>query len=334
MVDEFQVIPGKAIAEILAGSRPQVVEVVRDTYRLHHERSTINPDSYFLRFPHKPTSRVIALPSYLGGEVDRIGIKWISSFPGNHAAGLPRASAVLILNDAATGYPLACLEGAQISAARTAASAALAVATLGYADEPRPLAFVGAGVISRAILDYLQAISCPISEVTCFDVETSRARAFLEHAAAVTGGPTRPASSLAEALESSVVVFATTALAPYVPADTVLRPGQLLLNISLRDLAPELLLGSVNVLDDVDHCLKASTSPHLAEQLSGSRDFIAGTLGGLLAGEVQVDRSRPVIFSPFGLGVLDLGLGAFVLEQARRAGTAQPVPGFFDGASQ
>ena len=60
----------------------------------------------------------------LRGEPGVAGIKWIGSFPDNVARNVPRASAVLLLNDFETGYPFACLEAAQISAARTAASAA------------------------------------------------------------------------------------------------------------------------------------------------------------------------------------------------------------------
>ena len=73
--------------------------------------STLNPDSYFLRYPDNPNARIIALPAHLGGEVQKSGIKWISSFPENRATNLARASAVLILNDASTGYPLGLSRG-------------------------------------------------------------------------------------------------------------------------------------------------------------------------------------------------------------------------------
>jgi ornithine cyclodeaminase len=327
-VNDFHVVPGTAVAEILASRRPQVIDRVRETYLLHHRSATINPDSYFLRFPDKPANRVIALPAYLGGPVDRIGIKWISSFPDNLYAGLPRASAVLILNDTATGRPVACLEGAHISAARTAASAAVAAMSLTCGSRPRRLGFVGTGVIARTILEYLHAAAYPLAEVTCFDLAVDRADAFADHAAAVTGRSAQQAGSLGQVLDSDVVVFATTAGAPHVPADTQLRPDHLLLNISLRDLAPELLLAASNIVDDVDHCLKADTSPHLAEQLSGGRGFVTGTLGGLLAGEVQLQQGRPVIFSPFGLGVLDIAVGSLVLDEACCRGTALPIAGF------
>ena len=91
-------IGGKTAAHCLADCRRNK-ELVRRAYLLHGEGRTVNPSSAFLRFPEKPDSRIITKPAYLGGEFDVAGMKWLSSFTGNRARGLPRASAVLILND-------------------------------------------------------------------------------------------------------------------------------------------------------------------------------------------------------------------------------------------
>ena len=101
-----------------------------------------------------------------------------------------------------------------------------------------------------------------------------------------------------------------------------------MLHVSLRDLAPEILLASANFVD-VEHCLKASTSPHLAEQLTGSRDFLDGTLNDVMDGHVTVPAGGTVIFSPFGLGVLDLAVGTYVYDQVARAGELHVIDEFF-----
>ena len=108
-VPPFAVIPG-ARSTSLRGREKEIVELVEATYRLHGAGDSVNPPSYFLRFPDRPSSRIIALPASIGGQVRVDGLKWISSFPENVTAGIPRASAVLILNDHDTGYPFACLE--------------------------------------------------------------------------------------------------------------------------------------------------------------------------------------------------------------------------------
>ena len=95
------------------------------------------------------------------------------------------------------------------------------------------------------------------------------------------------------------------------------------------DLAPEIILASTNFVDDVEHCLKANTSPHLAEQLTGNRDFLQGTLGDLMAERVTVPADRPLIFSPFGLGVLDLAVGKHVYDEVARAGDLHVIENFF-----
>src|SRR6266542_5831080 len=138
----FAIISGDQVQHVLKDKHRHVVDLVEQTYLAQASGTTVTPPSCFLRFPDRPAARIIALPASVGGVSPTDGLKWISSFPENVASGLPRASAVLILNDPRTGYPYACLEASIISAARTAASAALAAdwlcASRDGRGQPRP----------------------------------------------------------------------------------------------------------------------------------------------------------------------------------------------------
>jgi N-[(2S)-2-amino-2-carboxyethyl]-L-glutamate dehydrogenase len=331
-VPPFAVVSGAQVRQALLGREKEIVELVEATYRLHGAGDSVNPPSYFLRFPDRPTARIIALPASIGGEFRVDGLKWISSFPENVAAGVPRASAVLILNDHATGYPFACLEASVISATRTAASAALGADWLSRGrTRPTRVGFVGVGLIARYIHTFLAGTGWSFDEIGIHDLSPDSAagfRGYLERTG--TGGAITVHDSAEELIRASdLVVFATVASRPYVSDRSCFEHNPLVLHVSLRDLAPEILLDSANVVDDVDHCLKADTSPHLVEQLTGSRDFLDGTLDDVMTGRVAVPHDRPVIFSPFGLGVLDLAVGHFVYRQVARSGELHVVDEFF-----
>lgn len=60
----------------------------------------------------------------------------------------------------------------------------------------------------------------------------------------------------------------------------------MVLHLSLRDLAPEMILAAQNFTDDVDHAVRERTSLHLTEQRTGNRDFVDGTLADLLRGRL------------------------------------------------
>ena len=331
-VPPFAVIPGTQVQEVLRGREKELVELVEATYRLHGAGDSVNPPSYFLRFPDRPSARIIALPASIGGEVRVDGLKWISSFPENIAAGIPRASAVLILNDHDTGYPFACLESSVISATRTAASAAAAADWL-TRSRPRPvrIGFVGAGLIARYVHTFLSGTGWAFDETGVHDLSAASAAGFAGYLdRAGTGGRITVHDSAEAAIRGSdLVVFATVAGTPHVHDPSWFGHSPVVLHVSLRDLAPEILLGAVNVVDDVEHCLTAQTSAHLAEQLSGSRAFVTGTLDDVMAGRVGVPPDRTVVFSPFGLGVLDLAVGKFVHDEVVRRHELQVVDGFF-----
>jgi N-[(2S)-2-amino-2-carboxyethyl]-L-glutamate dehydrogenase len=331
-VPPFAVIPGAQVQAALDGREKQLVELVEATYRLHGAGLSVNPPSYFLRFPDRPTARIIALPASIGGPLRVDGLKWVSSFPENVDDGIPRASAVLILNDHDTGYPFACLEGSIISATRTAASATLAADWLSRGRErPARVGFFGAGLIARYIHTFLAGTGWSFDEIGVHDLSADSAagfRGYLERSGTagritVHPGPEQLVRS------SDLVVFATVAGQPHVRDLSWFEHAPLVLHVSLRDLAPEILLASTNIVDDVEHCLKANTSPHLAEQLTGNRSFVAGTLNDVMAGRVTLPADRPLVFSPFGLGVLDLAVGKYVYDEVARSGELRVVDDFF-----
>lgn len=325
------------VRAVLDGGERAVVDAVDAAYRAHAQGRTQVPQSVFLRFPGGGRERIIALPAYLGGDTETCGMKWVSSFPGNLGNGKPRASAVMVLNSPHTGVPEVVLEASAISARRTAASAALAAATLSSSGPETGVTLVGCGPINFEVLRYLRTVVPSVDTVTLSDLDPERARSFA--AAARSAWPDLKvdvAGDVADALgRHRLVSLATTATTPHLGTDHC-RPGTLVLHLSLRDLTTDAIRSAVNVVDDVDHVCRAATSLHLTEQETGHRDFITATIGDLLvAGTRYVRRDDAVtVFSPFGLGCLDLAVAALVRDAASDRGLGTAVPRFLPTAQQ
>jgi ornithine cyclodeaminase len=331
--DDVVIVRGHEVRSLLRGREQEVLRAVRLAYETYDRGEASLPHSTFLRFPAREENRIIALPAYLGGTFDVAGVKWISSFPGNPAQGLDRASAVVTLNSMASGRPRAILEGSLISATRTAASAVLAAQCLDGAGPPTDVGVIGCGPINFEIVRFFCAVDPRPARVFVHDVAADRARRFADRCAAeIEGLAVEIAAGSAEVLAGArIVSIATNALRPHVATLAPCPPGATILHVSLRDLAVEAILAAVNVVDDIDHVCRANTSVHLAEQRTGGRAFIRGALGDVLTGRVTLggDEPRPVVFSPFGLGILDVAVARFVLERAMEEGKGQRVDSFF-----
>lgn len=334
----FSIVTASTIADLLERDRPKLGQIVREAYQCFGRGQAVVPHSNFLRFRQfggGNGNRFIALPAYLDGDPGVAGIKWIGSFPKNLEVGRPRATGILILNSPTTGEPFACLEGSLISAARTAASAVLGASLMcGAVRESLRIGFVGTGVIARAILQSFVAEGWKFARVHLFDVVAERSRRFAESVAELLEAPPVRMSDLDELLGSSdLIVFATTATRPYILEPERIAPSARILNISLRDLGPQIILGAENLVDDIEHCLREQTSPHLAEQQIGSRRFDLRNIHDCFdpAGRAiwRPKGNKPVVFSPFGLGILDLAVGTHVFHEARKAGRLVRVDNFF-----
>ncbi len=332
------ILRGDEIAALLEGKESEVVDAVRRAYLVHARGESSLPHSTFLRFPGDDLNRIIALPAFLGdgfggtGREGLAGMKWIASFPGNVAQGMARASAVLILNSARTGRPEAILESSLISARRTAASAALAGQVLRQGRETPAAGLIGTGVINFETARFLAHTIPAISRFALYDLDRERAESFAGRLrAALPGRDVDVAEDPRDLYRGCpLIAFATTAVKPHVSDLADCDPGATILHTSLRDMTPEVILAADNVVDDADHVLRAQTSVHLAEQQAGHRGFIRGTLADLLAGTAppKADERGVTIFSPFGLGVLDLAVGDLVRRLALEAGKGTVIQSF------
>lgn len=123
--------------------------------------------------------------------------------------------------------------------------------------------------------------------------------------------------------------MATTAKEPYITKLPSTDQGATILHISLRDFSTSIIQQCDNVVDDIDHVLRERTSVHLTEMECGNRAFIRCTIGDILRNkfEKRIDN-KTVMFSPFGLGVLDMSLADYVHKQSIKEGIGTIIEDF------
>ena len=130
----------------------------------------------------RPDAFLHAMPAYLR-ELDVVAMKWVSGYPENPARGLPSISGVIVVNDAESGVPVAVLDAAEITAARTAAASGACVQAFapgGWTD----VAVLGCGEQGRYHCGVLRALN-PRCEIRAYDPVAERARAVTPGAAVV-----------------------------------------------------------------------------------------------------------------------------------------------------
>lgn len=309
------VLTARQVESAVRGAEEIVMRAVEQAYIGFREGRAVLPPSSFLKFHADRPDRIIALPAYLSDDPPIAGMKWIGSVPANVERGMDRASALIVVNDVDTGRPTAVLEASLISAARTAASAAVAARALHGNPECKSFGIIGCGLIGLEVARYITFAFPSIQELVLYDLRRPNAEAFQRRAQAELGVNCRIADS-ANATVSTTRLVALTTVASKPHLDCALQADHTVLNISLRDLAPRMVLESDNIVDDIEHILQSQTSPHLASLQVNHHDFIRASLADVLTGDApaRVD-GLPCVFSPYGMGILDLAVARVVMSK-------------------
>jgi len=117
---------------------------------------------------------LLLMPAWRAGR--HLGIKTVTIFPGNSAFGQPGLHSTYLLFDAATGVPLAQIDGNEITSRRTAAASALATSFLARTDASR-LLVVGSGRVASLIAEAMQVVR-PLTEVVIWNHRAAPAEAL------------------------------------------------------------------------------------------------------------------------------------------------------------
>ncbi|MDQ1505917.1 MAG: N-[(2S)-2-amino-2-carboxyethyl]-L-glutamate dehydrogenase [Actinomycetota bacterium] len=310
-----------------AGSGSDIfVDAVAGAFALHARRETVQPLKPYLRW--RPdghiADRIIAMPAYVGGDRPVAGLKWIGSKHDNpDRAGLERASALIVLNDPDTHYPVAVMEGAFISAARTAAVTAVAARHLARPGF-RALTCVGCGPIGRHQVFTLLEQFPSVETVWLYDLREPAAVGLGE---ALDIRHPKVEVRIATDAESAVragevIVTATVADRPWLPA-AWLRPGAFFSNVSIMDAAKDVFLSADKVVvDDWDQCNREGKIIHqLTIEGSFSRERLHAELGQIVIGE-RPGRERDaevILLNSMGMAVIDVACAKAVHDRAVEA---------------
>src|SRR3954463_2006963 len=134
-------IPVFSGADVEAAVSPErALDAVRDGFVAYARGEWSMPPKVYV--PAYPAGDFRAMPALGGGHAL---LKWVTSFPGNPAHGLPTVAGLVLLSDASNGTLLAALDAGAVTALRTGAAAVLAADVLG-AGNAREAAVIGAGV--------------------------------------------------------------------------------------------------------------------------------------------------------------------------------------------
>lgn len=119
-----------------------------------------------------------AMPCYLGGDIDRAGVKCVSGYPPNPAKGHPYITGIMLVNDPETGLPAAVMDAAWVTAWRTGAASGVYARHFGNPDT-RSVAIIGTGVQARVNLLAMQEVFPKLTSIRCFDIQQSAMNSFI-----------------------------------------------------------------------------------------------------------------------------------------------------------
>ena len=273
------------------------------------------------------------MPVYLPSS-KALATKLVSIFPQNARLGLPTHLAIVAVFDAATGSPVAIMDGTQITALRTAAGSALATKLLARPDSA-VLAILGTGVQARTHARAIPRVR-PVREVRIAGRDEKKVTALAQELSAELGILVQATRSYRDAVMGADIVCVATHSPEPVLRGEWLEPGvhvnSVGLNFEGRELDDDAVVKALVVVE--------SRQAVLAPTPSGANDLIwpirdglimeehiIAEVGELVAG-THKGRTSPqeiTLYKSVGVAVQDAVAAQLVIAAARERGVGVEV---------
>jgi ornithine cyclodeaminase/thiomorpholine-carboxylate dehydrogenase len=292
-----------------------LLKALAQGFRALSQQEIVAPNRGELAVPGQ--GHLLIKPAWMSGAP--MAVKLVSTFLGNPPAGLPAVQALVTLFDQATGSPLAVMDGAYLTAARTSATAALATKLLARSDA-RKLAIVGAGVQGRAHLDALPRVR-DFGEIRVASLLVEEGQEL-----AAADGRCRWCASSREAVEGADVVCLCTSSPEPVIAPGWVAPGAHVTSVGYHPPGGELPVELARSGTLAVETRRAFEPPPVGcGELAGLDPSRAFELGELVARGTPVRKSDAeiTVFKSMGHAMEDLVTATWVYRKAleRNAGT-------------
>ena len=275
-------------------------------------------------------SHTAAMPAWLrgadeSGAEDLLGMKWVTAFPTNRGRGLPSIHATVLLTDAMTGEPRAILDGAPITAERTAAVSGVALREWWPRAIDMPhVVILGAGVQGKAHVDVLIEVCRQLStnaSLTVADRHQDRAQELADRAreagAATSANGTTDLEEAAREADVLITMISFGLERQILPVDALSR-ASLVIGVDYDMCVPAdyARRSSVFLTDDVAQ-FRSTRSGML---LAGYPDP-DGSIGEALLGRALDTRGAgPTYVNHLGVGLADVVFADAIVRRARERG--------------
>ena len=314
---------------------PLAIDAMKQAFAAFSDGKALVPPRIHLPIaPHSGISFI--MPSFVDAEAtsdQALAVKVVSLFDGNQARGLARIQAAVVVLEPDTGRPIALLDGAMLTAIRTAAASGAATDLLARRD-CRTVALFGAGVQAITHLFAMCAVR-PIEKIFVFGRTPSKVAALI---AEFAGRPAIPAELIAadspqQALQDADIVCCTTTSKEPIFDDADLKPGVHINAVGsytpqAREVPPETVRRALVVVDS-RHAAWEEAGDLIQPMQAGviGREHIHAELGELVLGRKsgRSDDQQVTFFKSVGLAVQDAVAAQVALKNAARLKLGQEV---------